>query len=86
MTKRTTTSALGRSIRNDVVNFLKSNAEYAKNNSSTPEDGCEMIADAICYAISKAFASPLMTASFTAGVGLSAGPIIINTINASAEL
>ena len=80
-----TTSILGLSIVNDVKKFLADNANsIANDKSSTPEQGSEMLANAICYAIAKAMASPSFVTALNAGVGpATAGPLINTALTPS---
>jgi hypothetical protein len=61
---RQTTSALGMYLQPMVAKFLKDNARFPDSARPTPEDGCELLAHAISYAIAKAFESPLVISSF----------------------
>jgi hypothetical protein len=77
-----TTSILGLSIVNSVKQFLLDNANAIEDDASvTPTQGTEMLANAICYAISKAMASPSFVAALNAGLGpATAGPLINSTL------
>ena len=80
-----TTSVIGLSIVSDVKQFIIDNANsVSKVKISTPEEGAEMLAHAICYAISKALATPSVQAAFAAGVGPStAGQLIYTALQPS---
>jgi hypothetical protein len=78
--RRYTMSPLGASIVRDVKQFIVDNNNGQKNDTeSTPEAGAEMLANAICFAITKAFDSPLMQTAFSAGVGPSTPGTLIYT-------
>jgi hypothetical protein len=80
MTKRTI-SPLGLSIVNDVTNFIHTNAEsMSKDINLTSKDGAEALANAICYAISKALAAPSIEAAFNAGMTLPVPTLPVGTL------
>jgi len=66
---RFTTSALGAYIEPKIESFLKANINYMKSlKEAKPEDGAEVLANAISYGISLALSSPMMQTSFSLGI------------------
>ncbi len=77
MPVRTNISPLEASIVNQVKSYLQSRSvEMQSKKSSTPEDGVNMLTDAIILGINEAFKSPAMQGVFTAIVDTNAAAII----------
>ena len=82
-------SPLGQYLAPFVKEFLITNQKVLINNATTitPEIGAESLANAISYAVAKAFESPLMIGAFALGNTASCvtppgpGPIILSAIN-----
>lgn len=74
------TSVLAMSLVPQVENFLKSGTKLLiANPESTEDDGTNLLANTICYAVAKALASPSFQAALAAGVGPAAAGSLINT-------
>ncbi len=66
---RYTTSGIGLEIKDSVKTFIAANARaMANDKNATIDDGAEALANAICYAISKALSSSFVQTGFNSGI------------------
>ena len=82
---RFSVSTLSKYIEPKVEKFIKANVDYMKKqNKATYEDGTEMVANAIAYAISLALSSPQMEAALS--VGIAPPPVPPSTVTVGGPL
>jgi len=89
---RPTVSAIEASIMPPIKSFLESrSAELARKSESTPEEGTDMLAEAIALGIAKALSDPSLAAAFAviidtnAAVVTPVGTLANNLLKASAS-
>ena len=77
MPVRSTVSALEAAIIPPVRSYLKSRSdELSSKDSSTPEEGIDMLTDAIAIAVREAFANPALQGTFAAILDTNAAAVI----------
>ena len=78
---RRSTSALGMILANDIKKFMVDNINATKNDNLTPEQGAEMIANAIGYGIAKALSSTVFSTALNAGIIPPGGGVVGSLVN-----
>jgi len=72
--KRKTQSIVGKFIVKDVTDFINQNSiAMEKDINISTREGAEALANAICYAISKALSTPQIQIAFNLGVSPPSG-------------